>query len=78
MSENQGTKNCKPILSIHIDEVEAHEGVKDYRVTARIHYGGLVLEFDKTVEEIRGFFTERRLKGEQRQLREGKNKLKTV
>ena len=81
----EGTKDNKPVFSLHIDEFEpegADKSTKDYRITARVHYGGLVLEFDKTVEEVRQFFTERRQKQErqqeQQQVRDGKGKLKTV
>jgi hypothetical protein len=68
-----------PIFTLTITEIPAKDGEEnDYRISARIHHGGLSLEFDRTVSEVRRFFTERRLKSEQRQLRDGKNKLKTV
>lgn len=65
MSAENISRDCKPILNINIDEVD-HNGGKDYRVSARIHYGGLCLEFDKTVDEMRRFFTERRLRQEEK------------
>jgi hypothetical protein len=73
-------KNEKPIFTLTITEVLAStpEGESDYRISACIHHGGLSLEFDRTVEQVRRFFTERRQKQEQKQVRKGKNKLKTV
>ncbi len=71
--------NENPIFTLTITEIPAKDGEEnDYRISARIHHGGLSLEFDRTVSEVRRFFTERRQKSEQRQLRDGKNKLKTV
>jgi hypothetical protein len=77
MSAENMTKDCKPVLSIQVDEI-MRGSEKDYRIQARIHHGGLSLEFSKTVEEIRDFFTRRRIRSEQRLLPEGKGKLKTV
>lgn len=72
-------ENEKPIFTLTITEVPGKDGDEsDYRISARIHHGGLSLEFDRSVSEVRRFFTERRQKQEQKQLREGKKGLKTV
>jgi len=63
----------KPIFTLEVFE----NGKDDYRVVINAKVGGLRLEVDKTVEEIRDFFTkrkERRLKGKDAEVR----KLKSV
>src|SRR5512135_1219477 len=66
----------KPIFTMNITEIPRKEGDEpDYRISASIHHGGLKLEFDRTVSEIRRFFTERR---ERREHQQGQKGLRSV
>ena len=62
------------IFTLNITQVPAtKEGDDDdYKVSACIHHGGLSLEFERTVSEIRRFFTERRERTETKP-RDGKH-----
>lgn len=68
MSEQNQNKN--PIFTAQV--FEEGEGTEtDYRICVRARVGGLSLEFDKTMTQIRRFFTERREKAELRRQGQG-------
>lgn len=58
MSKGKGKK----VFSLEVTQLEGED--EDYVVEASANYGGLTLTFEKTVDEIRRFFTERRDKEE--------------
>ena len=71
----------KPVFSLNV--YERGEGdEKDYRIVATARTGGISMEFDQTVDDIRNFFTERRDRAEKKRLQKEidkhKNKLKSV
>ena len=67
----------KPILALNVYPV-GDEEEEDYRIVASLCKGGLSLEFDSTVNEIRDFFTERREKDEELSADKKPKKLKSV
>jgi hypothetical protein len=57
------TKNNEPQTQQPVAAIEVYQdGPDDYRVSAYVRTGGIKLEINKTVEEIRDFFTRRRTK----------------
>jgi hypothetical protein len=58
----------KRLATIEMDEYETADGAKDYRVSVRGTVGGLTLQFDTTIDQVREFFQERRRKGEKASL----------
>ena len=71
----ENISNENPIFTLSITQIPTKEGDDpDYRISARVHHGGLSLEFDRTVSEIRRFFTERRERMEKRQIQQGRLK----
>lgn len=50
-------KEAKPIFSLNVLEVGSNG---DYRVVATVRTGGISFKFDRTIDDIRNFFTKRR------------------
>ena len=55
------------IFSLNVFEV-VRDNDKDYHIVAAVRVGGISLEFDRTVDQIRSFFTERRERQERKRL----------
>lgn len=70
MSENHENKSPTPIFTAQVFE-ETTGDETDYRICVRARVGGLSLEFDKTMTQIRRFFTERKEKAELRRQGQG-------
>ena len=71
------SRERKPVLTLNVYPI-GDEDEEDYRITASLRKGGLALEFDSTVSEIREFFTERREKDEESPIDPKRKKLKSV
>jgi hypothetical protein len=67
MTENHQNQSPTPIFTAQVFEEKVGEDT-DYRICVRARVGGFTLEFDKTVEQIRKFFTDRRERSEKRKV----------
>lgn len=56
------------LLTLEVDEYTTEDGVKDQAISVRGSIGGLTLQFDTTVDQIREFFQEKREEGEEASL----------
>ena len=58
-------KAGRKVFSVHINEHETEKGV-DHLIAVEASYGGLDLRFKSTIDQVREFFTERRVEGKGR------------
>lgn len=62
-------KDKKKVASLHIYEIPTDDGVTDYEVVAEANYAGLKVEFVTTFDQVREFFTQKRVPGKRAHLK---------
>ena len=73
------SKERKPVVSIQVFEAGQNEqGENNYDIEVSAQVGGLNLSFERSTDEIRSYFTEKKEKDAQRKIAKGEGRLKTV
>lgn len=62
MKEKPERDNNRLVFSVNVYELDTPDGGIDHRVEVSGNYGGLNLRFSSTVDEIRDFFTKKRVR----------------
>jgi hypothetical protein len=72
--DNGEPKTQQPVAALEVYQ----DGPDNYRISAYVRTGGIKLEINKTVEEIRDFFTRRRTKRLERAASKADRRLQSV
>ena len=72
-------KARKPVVSIQVFEAgQNEEGESNYDIEVSAQLGGLNLSFQRNTDQIRKYFTEKKVKDEQKRVAKGQTKLTSV
>jgi len=69
VEEEPVPKNKKKLFSVDVFEFDTEDGGKDHSIEVHGGYGGLNIQFETTVDQVRKFFAEKREAGEKAKLK---------